>query len=592
MTMPALISRITILAIITLFYGSCNNSLTTLSNEPVSSLQLVLPQNPSPVVKNIAGVFEARLKDRGGIKVVTEKGAGLTVVFKIEAGIGKEGFSIETRDGQIVITGNDERGLLYAIGKFLRTSAYTAKGFKPGAWRGKSIPEKETRGIYWATHFYNYYQNAPVEELKRYIEDLGLWGYNNVKVWYDMHHFKSFNDPVAQKFRERIEYVMSAAKSIGMGVAFTMIANEAYIDDPISFRATPGRERGAVYTEDICPNKPGGLAHILKVRAEFFDWCKQFAPEYVTVWPYDPGGCNSADCQPWGSNGFLKCAGAVAQLAKEKMPGTKVIMSTWMFDSTEWGGMKQQLPQINKWADVVMAEKIPGAEALYKGVFTALPANNTIVGFPEISMYNSFPWGGFGANPFPGKLLEQWKEVSAVSSGGFPYSEGIFDDINKITYAQLYWKADVGTNDILTEYARYELGLSSTDSVVQMIHTLEQNHHMRWWPGKLDGIKLVLDWFPSKNAERREDAGAEAAYHVAQQTDRDMPGWAKQNWRWRILYIRSMLDAELKSNGGSPNEKCYAGFYELLRLYHCNELTDPVVKPPLSASDYKKRKGY
>ncbi len=583
----AILYRIVVVAIVTICNHSCHNQPGSALVDPVESVQLIVPENTSAVVNNIAGIFEQRLKERGGISVVRDAGPQLKVVFKIQEGIGNEGFSIEEINGEIVITGNDERGLLYGVGKFLRTSEYTSKGIKVGHWRGKSIPQKEIRGIYWATHFYNYYQNAPVEELKKYVEDLGLWGYNNIKVWYDMHHFSSFNDPVAEKFRERIDYILQSAKEIGLGVSFTMIANEAYVNDPVRLRAVPGRERGAVYPEDICPHKPGGLEHILKVRGEFFDWSRQFNPDYITLWPYDPGGCASKDCEPWGSNGFLKAAEAVADLARQKLPRTRVILSTWMFDSTEWAGMQQQLPDLNKWTNVLMAEKIPGAETLYKGLFTPLPDNITVVGFPEISMYNTFPWGGFGANPFPRKLSQQWNEVQSVSSGGFPYSEGIFDDINKVFYAQLYWNGQADVNEIVSEYARYELGVNDTMSIVKVINTLEQNHHMRWWPGKLEGIKLMLDWFPSKNSKPQDDPGAEEVYRVAQQTSENMPEWAAKSWRWRILYIRTMLDAELKSNGGTPNEKCYEGFYELLQLYHCNQQTDPVVKPPLSAKDYE-----
>ncbi|MCO5241098.1 MAG: hypothetical protein M9904_13690 [Chitinophagaceae bacterium] len=587
------INTLSIMLVVAFGFSNCNNAKQSTPTEPVRAVQLIANEKSFPVVEKIEEIFITRLRERGNIEVSKSKNLPLKIVFKIEEGIGKEGFSItDGENGEVTITGNDERGLLYGVGKLLRISEYTSGGFKVGQWRGTSIPQKKIRGIYWATHFYNYYQNAPIEELERYVEDLGLWGYNNIKVWYDMHHFTSFSDAVAVSFRERIAAIMKSARAIGMGVAFTMIANEAYANDPEYWRAIPGAERGAVYPEDICPNKPGALEHALKLRGEFFDWCKQFNPEYITIWPYDPGGCASADCQPWGSNGFLKAARAVADLAGEKMPDTRIILSTWMFDSTEWSGLQQQLPDVNKWMDVLMVEKIPGAEKKHKGFFTNLPDTITAIGFPEISMYNSFPWGGFGANPFPGKLLQQWEEVKNLSEGGFPYSEGIFDDINKITYAQMYWDKNADIDQVLQEYIRYELGVAATDSVLKVIHTLEQNHHLRWWPGKLEGIKLTLDWFPSKNVKPQEDPGAEDAFQIAERTDASMLPWAKENWRWRILYIRAMLDAELKINGGTPTSKCYQGFYELLKLYHCNEKTDPVVKPPLSAADYKAMAAY
>ena len=54
---------------------------------------------------------------------------------------------------------------------------------------GAARPAAEAvRGIYFATHFHNFYHDAPLEEVQRYVEDLGLWGFNVLAVWYDMRH--------------------------------------------------------------------------------------------------------------------------------------------------------------------------------------------------------------------------------------------------------------------------------------------------------------------------------------------------------------------------------------------------------------------
>ena len=85
----------------------------------------------------------------------------LKVELAIAPGIGSEGFRIEDRPGGgVKIVGNDARGLLYGVGKLLRTSRYDCDGFTAGAWRGTSIPEKPVRGIYFATHFHNFYHDA------------------------------------------------------------------------------------------------------------------------------------------------------------------------------------------------------------------------------------------------------------------------------------------------------------------------------------------------------------------------------------------------------------------------------------------------
>jgi hypothetical protein len=119
-----------------------------------------------------------------------------------------------------------------------------------------------------------------------------------------------------------------------------------------------------------------------------------------------------------------------------------------------------------------------------------------------------------------------------------------------------------------------------------VIHILEQNHHWRWWPDMLKDIKLTLDWFPCKGAKLQEDPGAEQAYAIMQTVDRKLPSRAKSSWRWRTLYIRTMLDAELKANRGYPNEKCNEGFRELAKIYHTSSKTDPCLRPPVIGAGY------
>ena len=90
------------------------------------------------------------------------------------------------------------------------------------------------------------------------------------------------------------------------------------------------------------------------------------------------------------------------------------------------------------------------------------------------------------------------------------------------------------------------------DEVGKVIATLEQNHHFRWWPGELEGVKLQYDWFPSRNAKPQADPGAEEAYAAVKRVDAELPLWARTSWRWRILYLRALLDSELKRSPLKP----------------------------------------
>jgi hypothetical protein len=552
---------------------------TPLPAEATKLVRLVLPPQPGPVVENIGRVLSRHLQERCEARVITSGDAPLAVELTLKPGLGAEGFRIEDRPGGGVrIVGNEERGLLYGAGKFLRTSRYDQGGFTAGAWRGTSVPQKPVRGIYFTTHFHNFYHDAPIEEVQRYVEDLGLWGYNVLAVWYDMRYAgNGYDDPTAVTFRARLHAIGEAARRLGLDVALLVLANESYQNSPAALRADAGGLRGAVYPWNICPSKPEGMKYIRKVLGQEFDWAADLDPRYVILWPYDAGGCGCAQCRPWGSNGFLKAAEPVAALARKKLPGTKIILSTWFFDEGEWQGLEKAFAAKQPWADYIMAEAVPGTDV---NVTTRpMPGQLPKVGFPEISMYETFPWGGFGATPLTRRAQNQWDAVKQHSSGGFPYSEGIFEDITKVVLSQLYWN-DRPAAETLREYVAFEYAPEVVDEVVKVVATLEQNHHWRWWPGELEGVKLDLDWFPSRGTLPQADPGAEEAYATMIQVDAKLSPQARQSWRWRVLYLRALLDAELKANGGKPNDRCKEAFAELIRIYHA-EHANPAVRPPL-----------
>jgi hypothetical protein len=65
-----------------------------------------------------------------------------------------------------------------------------------------------------------------------------------------------------------------------------------------------------------------------------------------------------------------------------------------------------------------------------------------------------------------------------------------------------------------------------------------------------------------------------------QQVDARLTPQARKSWRWRQLFLRTLLDAELKANGGKPNERCNEAFAELIKLYHVGNAPG-TVRPPL-----------
>lgn len=557
-------------------------------NEAVKQVRVVLPADANEQLAEVVRVFARQVAQRCPARVVTRGEAPLTITLALDPALKPEGFRIrDVAPGNIEVAGQNERGVLYGLGKFLRTSRYDQGGYTSGTWRGTSVPQKPARGIYFATHFHNYYHEAPVEEIGRYVEDLALWGLNELVVWYDMHHFNGVEDPAAATFRKRLHAILSAAKRAGMDVSLLVIGNEAYGNSPGALRAVPGGGRGGYYPCAVCPSEPEGMAYILKILGEEFDWAADLKPRSVWIWPYDQGGCGCVACQPWGSNGFMKCVEEVGKLARQKLPGTQILLSTWYMDKAELASVLKRLGDQQDLADGLVNEGnvLPAASGLGSvdqssgGPAPAFRGELPVVGFPEISMHDTFPWGGFGATPLTGRAQQQWNAQKQGLAGGYPYSEGIYEDLTKVVYSQFYW-SDRLAEETVKEYIAFEFSPAVVEDVVGVIRTLEQNHHMRWWPGELEGVKLEMDWFPSKGVQPQADPGAEEAYATVQRVDAKLAPQARQSWRWRQLYLRALLDSELKTNGGKPNDRCNEAFAELIKLYHA-ENASGTVRPPL-----------
>ena len=115
--------------------------------EPVKSMRVALACPRTPMVERISQILVSRVIERCDVKAVAEGEVPLTVELAIEPGIGTEGYKISDGvKGTVRIAGNDDRGLLYGVGKFLHTSSYGGQGFTPGSWRGSPCPKCPCEG--------------------------------------------------------------------------------------------------------------------------------------------------------------------------------------------------------------------------------------------------------------------------------------------------------------------------------------------------------------------------------------------------------------------------------------------------------------
>jgi hypothetical protein len=536
--------------------------------EAVKSLRLILPPQPSPVVKNIGRVLVRQIESRCDAKVVEEGDAALTVKLTIEPGIGNEGFKIaDGPSGTIRIIGNDERGALYGVGKFLHTSSYGKQGFTPSTWRGVSVPKMPHRLMYLASHFQNYYQVAPIEEVARYVEDLSLWGVNGLVVWYGMEEFNGINDPKAQAMLERLRALLKTAKDLGLRTGIGGVGNDGYRNTPNELRATMVPFNQGV---ELCPNKPGVVELELQFCQEKFDAFKSVGLDYWFIVPYDNGGCGCDKCIPWGINGFLKVAEPEARAFRRAFPNGRVVMSTWYFDhpqlySGEWAGLttkfKAQKPD---WVDCIMADNFE-AYPRYP-LDNGVPGDLPLMNFPDISMYGQNPWGGYGANPHPGRLQQRWDETQKHLSGGMPYSEGIYEDLNKVICAQFYWEPDRSALETVKEYAAFEFSPEVADDVTSVVEIFEKNH-----------------------LRDRVGENAVTACQLVERADAKLTPQARNSWRWRLFCIRAAIDQEIYRNslGQGRSQVFRRACDELTKISHAENVWSVLRPVPIPAVNFE-----
>ena len=93
--------------------------------------------------------------------------APVVIQLALNSSFGDEGF--EVADGAdattVVLSGGDARGLLFGVGKFLRSSRFDgprAAPFVPGVWRGSDAPRLRNsfRAAYFAIHYNNFCETA------------------------------------------------------------------------------------------------------------------------------------------------------------------------------------------------------------------------------------------------------------------------------------------------------------------------------------------------------------------------------------------------------------------------------------------------
>lgn len=459
---------------------------------------------------------------------------GMSIELCVNKAIGaEESYLITGEKNEWKITGSDGLGLYYGIGKFLHSAKWTDETFKPEATEKVVTPACSYRAVYFSIHFYNWYYMATMEELKKYLEETLLWGYNTVICILPIVHIHSFEDKEFIDQAERSRKLYMIAKELGMKVGTIVGPNQGILSAPEEYNADPScyEHRTGGGGRNLCPAKEGVVEYLSSIWHTHFKTYEDIGLDYILTWPYDEGGCGCEKCRPWGGNGYLNLIKKTHEIARLYHPNAKFIVSTWYFDEYfecvhdmgEFDGLYERLKTDLSYVDYILVD----SHNDFPKYVLEHEVIKPVVNFPEISMYGVRSWGGRGANPLPKRFQRIWDSSKQVLAGGMPYSEGNYEDISKVQCVGYYWEPDRHYRDILGEYINYEYSDAVIDEVLEMMECIEESH-----------VLVRSGYEPNMEAAVRAD-------ELAIAVDARLGERAKTSWRWRILYIRARIDSML-----------------------------------------------
>ena len=528
--------------------------------------------------------------------------ATLDVRFALDASLSGEEARVAVSDGKAEVRGGRFRALVFGAGTLLRAIRYGARTFALEEGEYRFMPANPYRINYLARHFDNWYHRAGADEQLRYVDDLALWGFNGFQMQLDY--------PVVDAAKAtKGDLAAFAALSVALGERVRALdmelmtfggGNCAPEDMPSEYRAVPDAKPRGAQQFNVCPEKPGALDYLLSIRQGELDRTKDLPVSSVVYWPFDEGGCACAKCAPWGGNGYVRLIERQRRMNEKACPGVKHIVATWYFRDDDWEAFYRYLPTQDWIAALVVGTPHTDVFPQYP-VTHPLPKGIPMITFPEISMWGRFPWGGTGANPQPARFERSYRQCEKAVRGFMLYSEGIYEDVNKIIVNGLYVDPRRSVAETLADYARYEFpGCDPADFVAlcgKLEDTYETKHAKGLARSTCSSHRFTIYMEGKEGVDMaefaRRTAVAREASRIADRIDAAILPVMRRSWRWRLLYLRAKIDESSFLARDAHNPTALAAYAELTNIYHCErqnaELLDRTWRgytcPPFADND-------
>ncbi len=412
----------------------------------------------------LVGEIEKRTRIRLPVVTAPPAGIAIRVGQRLENGAGAplpaEGFTVRADEGGVTLSGNDARGVLYAVGHFLRVLRMGRGTIR------LPLPHATTTAPRWPLRGHqlgyrplpNSYTGWDVPQWDQYIRELALWGANAIELL----------PPQTGGATESAHFPLPRLE---MMIEMARITASYGLDVWIWYPALDGDY-----------SRPEILEPALREWGEVFSrLCRVDA---VFVPGGDPGDTPLHVLLP-----YLKKQ--TANLRRFH-PGAQMWLSPQGFKGVEMEGFFDHLHMIAPdWlAGVVFGPWVHSDPGDFR---SRIPEKYPVRYYPDIThtrhcQYPVADWdlayaltqGREPTCPRPEAMANILRRLQPHTIGAICYSEGCHDDVNKAVWSALSWDPDADLVEILRDYARFFVGEKLADPFAQGLLALERN-----WQGPL-----------------------------------------------------------------------------------------------------------
>ncbi|MCH5198597.1 MAG: hypothetical protein J1E34_06790 [Oscillospiraceae bacterium] len=400
-----------------------------------------------------AKIFQKELFFRTGktISLDSAFSAGTEIRLVSGAYFGSDDiFEIKTETDKITFAANGIRGLIFAIGLFLRKSIYCGSEITLiSDISGVHSPEKKIRGHQLGFRpASNTYDKWSEDDFERYMLENMFFGMNTVEFI----PFAEQNSLMKYPAAEMTAILSEKAKAMGLQISLWV------------------------------PNGDEAEEQELKTREELFKKVKFIDDLFIPG--SDPGSLPAKE--------MLERCKKIKRILKKYHPNAEIWPSA------------QAPHNAPTWGDEFI-EGIKSSEGEFAGVITGpnrafnidilrekLPENMPIRFYPDVTHnlrcehpvhFDKDDWhyafstalSRESINPRPTEYKRLYNTVSPYTVGSVTYSDGVNDDVNKAVWCSLDWDSSQEAEDIVSDYARVFFHGYDTEKAAASILLLEKN---------------------------------------------------------------------------------------------------------------------